>query len=476
MQIVHVLDHNRETRCGIGGWHAGMAAFHWPWTRPTWYDQLPSDLLRQEVDLDALRLSERGLRLCANCEIEVQRLIGIHVANENRVYNLEVDGSLFDGKQSPRKVSPEYRDYIMSIPRTVRLLRTFEDWLGQENYAKLRNRLDRAKDVAPFMACLFEMSLGPVLAQVPGLEVYPSFWDESQPDYILNWRQGRVTRSLAVEAKRKDSPTMQLLAPNAQDDLLAEIRNLPGNGWRAMIETNGTPLLKHLKKSDKDNTLNWVRGCLSSLDHSDFSGLKPIPIKYDAEFAPQAQVNINEMNGGRRALQIHFTFYPANDPSSRLFAMGGPAQGHYVHPPDFARDIRRATKQRSSAGHPYLIVAIGQLGKPDEHLIQTALYGELAVHSLSDHPASGVIYGFDEWLDSRKSVWKPGEQPRPTAVLSCFDALDGSEGKPTLWCPPHADARALGPMVQNDVFEARFLRYQWESPHVSAHVGASPQV
>lgn len=475
MEIVHVLDHNRETRCGIGGWHAGMAAFRWPSTRLTWLTPLPSDALLEEIDPEVLRLSERGLRLCANCEVEVQKLIGSHAANEKRVYNVEVDGSLFDGEQSPRKVLPEYRDYIMSLPRIVNLLQTFEDRLSPEDYAKLRNRLDRADKETSFMACLFEMSLGPVLAQVPGLEVEPSFWDESKPDYILKWPRGRATHTLAVEAKRKDSPIVQLLDPAAQDDLLAAIGNLPGDRWQAKIETNGTPLLKNLKKTDKDNILNWVRGCLSGLDPSDFPGLKPIFSEglQDAEFAPQAQVNINEMNGERRALQIHLTFYPASDPSSRLFAIGGPAHSHRVRQPDFAKEIKKAAKQPSSTGHPYLIVAIGQLGKPDEHLIKAALYGELAVHSLSAFPASpasGVIHGFDGWLDSRKSVWKPGEQPKPTAVLSCFDALDESEGKPVLWCPPHSDTWMLGPMVQNDVFEARFLRYQWEPPQAIGHV------
>ena len=468
MEIVHVLDHNGETRCEIGGGHAGMAAFRWPSTRPMWYDQLPSDTLRQEIDLDALRLSERGLRLCATCEIEVQRLIGIHVANEKRVCNVEVDGSFFDGEQSPRKVLPEYRDYTMSLPRVVNLLQTFEDWLSPEDYAKLRNRLDRADKETSFMACLFEMSLGPVLAQVPGLEVEPSFWDESKPDYIVKWRRGRAIQTLAVEAKRKESPIMQSSDPMAQADLLTAIGDMPGNGWQAMIETNGTPLLKNLKKTDKDNILNWVRGCLSNLDPSGFPGLKPIFSDglQDAELAPQAQVNINEMNEERRTLQIHLTFYPANDPSSRLFAIGGHAHSHRIRQPDFAKEIKKAVKQRSSTGHPYLIVAIGELGKPAEQLIRTALYGELAVHVISVHPVSGVIHGFDGWLDSRKSVWKPGEQPRPTAVLSCFDALDGSEGKPTLWCPPHADVMRLWPMVSNDVFDARFLRYQWEPPHM----------
>ena len=469
--VVHITDHNRGFRCGAGQWSNGSLAFQWPWTLvDDWRNPVSSSRLREELEMDSdPRRLPTGESVCSHCVTAVERLLAIYEENERRVLDIETDHSVFDGSPSPAKMTKEWRERILDDPKTQFNLQAFKDqWPSHRD--DLKTRIATAKDYAALKSVLFEASLGPMLASVPRLEVYPTFDQPGTPDYVLKWRsESNAVQNLGLEAKRLQHTGERLAAPPAQDELLHEIYDLPGNGWQAHIETSGAPLVKYLKRGAKKTILAQIQNWIASLDTAYYPGLHTgfsQSASYDErEFAPQALVRIGD------GLRIHLTFYPSHDPESRLF-ISDSGDG-LVWTPDhrYGDIVRRAARQHKS--WEYIVVAIGELGRPAEHKVRSDLYGEICVHNFWDFSKGnhqmGTEYGYHEWIDSENAVWQHPKPPRPIAVLSCFDANDWSAGKPIIWCPPHSDVVRLGPLVQNDVLEPRFIHYSWQSLHVAGY-------
>ena len=475
-RITHITNKDLQFYCGAGSLSnssRGVRAFRFPEAGLTHWSHryAPSDLQEEmDVDIERAESFQHG-QVCTACKAEADRLIAVYTDNFNNTLEVNVENRVFTGKPSPRKMTPEWRDRIIAAPSVASLLEDYQQWSAVSHAGLMRTLKNKGKTYSRVMEILFEASLAPVLSTIEGLEVYPQINEElkNEPDHILKWRFRGAVQTLALEAKRAPNLSEIMSTPTAFDDLIDDIRKIKSSKWIGKISYDGALPVQNLPRRDHLRILNFVRYWIESKDPADYPGLAPFGSHPNplSGFAPQALVVIGERT------RIHIKLLPSPNGHDHPFSFGhGPRALVGVNPTKYGRIIREAAKQHSKK-YQSIIVAIGELGMPQEHEIRSDLYGSITVHDFQDfsrdQPRNRVNYGHHEWLDSRNAVWKPGERPNPLAVISAFDANDGSMGKPILWCPPHSEVVRLGPMVQTPVLDQRFLHYSWQGLHQAGY-------